>query len=53
MPVSKKFMGIGRSQVKNIATTTVSGLPSGVQGDVLYNNGSEWKVLRAGTTNQV
>jgi len=53
MPVSKKFMGVGRSQIKKIASTSVSGLPSGVQGDVLYHNGADWTVLNYGTANQV
>jgi hypothetical protein len=31
---------------------TVSGLPSGVQGDILYHNGTNWVVLNAGTSGQ-
>ena len=46
-------MGIGRSQVKSIASTTVTGLPAGSQGDVLYHNGSDWVSLSHGTTGQV
>ena len=45
-------MGIGRNAVTKIVGTG-STLPSGIQGDVLYHNGSDWVVLNPGTTNQV
>lgn len=31
-------------------TWTVSGLPSGTQGDIIYHNGTNWVVLNAGTS---
>jgi len=43
-------MGIGRNAVTKIVGTP---LPSGIQGDVLYHNGSNWVVLNPGTANQV
>lgn len=43
---------INGSDILGVGNLVISGLPSGVQGDILYNNGTNWVVLNAGTSGQ-
>jgi hypothetical protein len=43
---------INGSDVLGSGNLVISGLPSGVQGDILYHNGTNWVVLNAGTSGQ-
>jgi hypothetical protein len=43
---------INGSSILGSGNLVISGLPSGVQGDILYHNGTNWVVLNAGTSGQ-
>lgn len=43
---------INGSSILGSGDLTISGLPSGTQGDILYYNGTAWVVLPAGTSGQ-
>jgi hypothetical protein len=51
--VYRSGTGLVSAKVSNLPSGGSGDLPAGVQGDILYHNGTAWTVLNAGTNGQV